>query len=97
MRLSIANRLATTPSNWIDIFLRYRSYTHNNQWFITDLGRYDRTGKTEIMMVEEGFDIYNVANMTERFYKDGYLASYNVPIDLKIWTKLNYAQCKLLA
>ena len=30
-------------------------------------------------------------NFTERFYKEGYVASYNVPVDERIYKKLNYS------
>lgn len=45
-------------------------------------------------MIEEAFDIYAVLNFTERFYKEGYVASYNVPVDQHIYDKLNYSACK---
>lgn len=75
------------------MFLKFRSGTHNNQWLVIDLGLYKRTGRTEILMVEEGFDISAVTNFTDRFYKDGFVASYNVPFDQKIYDKLNYTAC----
>ena len=93
IRHIVANRLARTPSEWAGMFLKFRSGTHNNQWLVIDLGLYKRTGRTEILMVEEGFDISAVTNFTDRFYKDGFVASYNVPFDQKIYDKLNYTAC----
>lgn len=40
IRLNVANRLARTVSEWADVFLQFRSGTHNNQWVVTDLGQY---------------------------------------------------------
>lgn len=94
IRHLVANRLATTASEWADYFLRFRSGTHNNQWMVIDLGKYNRTSMTEIIMVEEAFDIYAVTNFTDRFYKDGYVASYNIPFDGDIYKKLNTSACK---
>ena len=45
-------------------------------------------------MIEEAFDIYVIMNFTERFYKEGYVASYNVPANQQIYDKLNYSACK---
>lgn len=93
LRVNVANRLARTPSQWVDTFLRFRSGTHNNQWVVTDLEKYSRSNTTEILMIEEAFDISVVLNFTERFYKEGYVASYNVPVDQRIYDKLNYSAC----
>lgn len=67
IRHLVANRLAKTPSEWANIFLKYRSYTHNNQWLIVDMNRYNRENVTEILMVEEGFAESSVTNFTDRF------------------------------
>lgn len=96
IRHLVANRLAVTPSEWISLFLQFRSGTHNNQWLVVDLGRYKRSSRTEILMVEEAFDIYAVSNFTDRFYKDGYVASYNVPYDEGIYAKMNYTACTIV-
>jgi hypothetical protein len=91
----VANRLARTPSDWINTFIQFRSYTHNNQWLIIDLNKYKTEKKTEILMVEEGFDIFYSTNFTDKFYKDGYIASYNIPFNETIYNKLNYSACKI--
>ena len=46
IRHLVANRLAKTPSEWADIFLKYRSYTHNNQWLIVDVEKYNKYNTT---------------------------------------------------
>jgi hypothetical protein len=46
-------------------------------------------------MVEEGFDIFYSTNFTDKFYKDGYIASYNIPFNETIYNKLNYSACKI--
>lgn len=90
----MANRLGKSIQQWIDIFLQFRSYTHNNQWQVTDLGKFKKTAQVDVWMVEEGFDTYTAENFTERFIKDGYLASYNVPFSKNVYDKLNYSACK---
>lgn len=94
IRHNVANRLGKTIQQWIDIFLQYRSFTHNNQWQVTDLGKYKKTGKVEVWMVEEGYSTYTVKDFTERFYADGYVASYNVPFSQNVYDELNYTACK---
>ncbi len=50
--------------------------------------------KNLIQFVEEGFSEYEVVDMTKLFYKNGYVASYNVPYTEAIYKKLGYEQCK---
>lgn len=45
-------------------------------------------------MVEEGYDTFSVKNFTDKFYADGYVASYNVPFSQNVYDKLNFTACK---
>ena len=49
-----------------------------------------------VLFVEEAFDINAVFDMTKRFLSDGYIASYNMPVDQKIYDKLKIPGGNLL-
>ena len=80
LRVNIANRLSQNNQQWIDIFLKMNSGTHNNQWLIIDY-----------KMIEVQSDIISLleqtANINNKYYKDmtgellskGYIGSYNAP------------------
>ncbi|CAD8182994.1 unnamed protein product [Paramecium octaurelia] len=83
MRVNIASRLAKTPQEWTDIFGLHRSGTHNNQWVVTDYNK--------IFMGEEAFFHYKVHDLTNTLLaSQGYVASYNVPLDQEIFDSLKY-------
>lgn len=46
-------------------------------------------------MVEEGFAESAVTNFTQRFYDKGFVASYNVPYDPKVYKALKYEECSI--
>ena len=37
IRVNLANAYARSPKHWAELFSKYNSGTHNNQWVITDL------------------------------------------------------------
>ena len=43
-----------------------------------------------ITFVEEGYELYEVLDLTARFFKEGFIGSYNVPISNKIYEKMGY-------
>lgn len=95
LRQTIAVNLARSGEEWVDIFLKNRSGTHNNQWVIVDKNQLSQSKfKDVVVFVEEGFSLYDVIDMTPLLQQQGYVASYNVPYSKKIFTKLGYEKCK---
>lgn len=42
IRVNIANRLANNNQDWINIFFKFNSGTHNNQWLIVDYKEFEK-------------------------------------------------------
>ena len=47
-------------------------------------------------MVEEGFSESAVTNFTSRLYETGFVASYNVPYNEKVYKALKYEDCNII-
>lgn len=83
MRAMVANRLAKSPSDWVDIFKKYNSGTYNNQWMVINYAAF-RPGESlpsrDLLYVLEqmpGYILYD--DLTEHLVNHSYWASYNVP------------------
>jgi Phospholipase B len=91
LRVTVANRLATSPIDWIRIYgeiLKGESY--NNQWFVLDLNAfqpYQRMNSSLIYMYEEVPGYSYSADITSKLYDQTYFASYNVPYSKLIFNK----------
>lgn len=60
IRVNIANKLAENNLEWIELFFKYNSGTHNNQWLIVDYNKFDeyliqQTNKKETERVTEDY------------------------------------------
>jgi hypothetical protein len=40
IRSTVANRLALTGAEWVEIFKNYNSGTYNNQWMVVDYNQF---------------------------------------------------------
>ncbi|XP_047033955.1 putative phospholipase B-like 2 [Helicoverpa zea] len=86
-RAMIANRLAKTGKQWMEIFRRHNSGTYNNQWFIVDYKRFKpRTNHQEgfvkpglLWVVEQLPGIIEAADLTAQLKRTSYFPSYNIP------------------
>ena len=89
LRATIAVHLARTIDEWTDYFLKERSGTHNNQWVIID-PRNVESRKNVVTFVEEGFRVFDVIDMTDRFFSQNYISSYNMPVSDRVYKQLKY-------
>jgi hypothetical protein len=91
LRTLVANHLASSITQWIQIFNTYRSGTHNNQWILIDPRQVD-SGKEIVIFFEEAFTLYRIIDMTPDLLTNGYVAGYNTPITPEIYQKLGYSE-----
>ena len=68
LRATIACNLCRNNKEWVEYFLQFRSGTHNNQWIIMD-PRELKNKENVITFVEEGYELYEVLDLTPRFFK----------------------------
>jgi hypothetical protein len=94
LRTNIANKLATTNQEWIDIFFHLNSGTHNNQWLIINMNEfekyiniqnshlfYDAEPEGILHIVEQipVLDRKYYEDVSKTLFKDTYFATYNAP------------------
>jgi hypothetical protein len=101
IRVNIANMLAIDGQDWINIFFLQNSGTHNNQWLVVDMNRFDaylKTGdKDGIVFLVEQIPMLNnryFKDMSSQLFEDTYITSHNAPyfkevIDLAGYTSHN--------
>ena len=95
VRVMIANRLASSGREWIDLFKRENSGTYNNQFQVLDLNKID-TNKKEIkeeaFMIIEQLPEYTESGDVTHFLTKGYWPSYNIPYFKTIYEKSGYVE-----
>ena len=89
LRQTIACHLARDSKQWTGYFLKERSGTHNSQWVVVEEKNL-RNKQNVVTFVQDAFSIFEVTDMTDKLYQDGYVASYNQPYSQKIYEKLGY-------
>ncbi len=90
IRNVVANRLATSGSQWAKLFSRHNSGTYNNQFMIVDLKELDTKGRPVIKpgfftVLEQQPNMIRWEDMTDYIRSTGYWASYNVPFFFEIY------------
>ncbi|XP_065664182.1 putative phospholipase B-like 2 isoform X2 [Hydra vulgaris] len=82
VRNIVANRLASTASEWCYLFKRYNSGTYNNQWMVINYNLFE-PGKhikpDTFWVLEQLPGIVEMADMSIFLQENGYWASYNIP------------------
>ena len=95
VRVMIANRLASSGEEWIEIFKKENSGTYNNQFQILDLNKID-INKKEInekaFMIIEQLPEYTESADVTHFLTKGYWPSYNIPYFKTIYEKSGYLE-----
>jgi len=83
VRNLVANRVATTPKQWIEAFVRFNSGTYNDQWMIVDLNRFNssltRLQPDTLWVLEQIPGYHEAKDMTHLLQEKTYWASYNRP------------------
>lgn len=95
-RAAVANRLASTPTQWALLFPQQNAGTHNNQWILVDTYNYQQysSNLSQIVIVlEQYFDLVEIMDLTEKtLLIDKYLAGYNLPISKQVWEKGEFSK-----
>ena len=95
VRVMVANRLASSGEEWIEIFKKENSGTYNNQFQILDLNKID-INKKEInekaFMIIEQLPEYTESADVTHFLTKGYWPSYNIPYFKTIYEKSGYLE-----
>mmetsp|Transcript_39884 Transcript_39884/g.93584 ORF Transcript_39884/g.93584 Transcript_39884/m.93584 type:complete len:429 (+) Transcript_39884:316-1602(+) len=86
-RNMVANRLATTGHEWMQIYSRYNSGTYNNQWMVVDMNRLHNGHVSSglLSVLEQMPGVIESADMTEWLTDHGHWVSYNRPFFPKIF------------
>lgn len=87
-RAMVANRLAKSGEEWVDIFTKHNSGTYNNQWYIVDYNKFQPATsrsvgqiKPGLLWVVEQLPTYTEsADLTENLKRTSYFPSYNIPL-----------------
>lgn len=95
IRVNIANRLAESSKEWVDLFELYNSGTHNNQWAVVDYGLYWdylkkgtlNTNWTDVVwLIEQFFFLTLKMDVTQNYLLNKtFFATYNFPYHKEIF------------
>ncbi|XP_064483629.1 putative phospholipase B-like 2 [Ornithodoros turicata] len=88
IRNIVANRLATSGSQWCDIFAKHNSGTYNNQWMVLDYKKFRPGGQLQdnLLWVLEQLPGYVMsADVTDVLRDQSYWPSYNTPYFQRIF------------
>jgi len=83
VRAMVANRLASSPNSWINIFKLHNSGTYNNQWMVVLYAAFHRGDplptKNVLHILEQmpGYVVHD--DLTGHLINRTYWASYNIP------------------
>ena len=95
MRVMIANRLATTPTEWSVLFSKFNSGTYNNQWMILDINHAKHADKLPpgtLVVVEQMPGAIQSGDMTHYLANGGYWPSYNIPYFTELFDLAGYPE-----
>ena len=95
VRVMLANRLASSGEEWINIFKKENSGTYNNQFQILDLNKVYMNKKEineKAFMIIEQLPEYTESADVTQFLTKGYWPSYNIPYFKSIYEKSGYVE-----
>lgn len=92
VRVTAANRLATSGTAWHKTFYVHNSGTYNNQWMVTDYKLYvpGEPLKPNTLWVSEQIPGFHVAADQTSVLQRGHWPSYNVPFYDEIYARSGY-------
>jgi len=92
-RLLLANRMATTPSEWAAIFSNHSSGTFPVSWMALSLKNPPVNGTLApdtLWSIEETPGLTVFGDVTAQFQEQMYWASYNFPYWVSVWDRLGF-------
>ena len=95
VRVMVANRLAKSGEEWVEIFKRENSGTYNNQFQVLDLNKIDIKEKNineKALMIIEQLPVYTGSADVTNFLIKGYWPSYNIPYFKTIFEKSGFVE-----
>jgi len=97
IRVNVANRLANSNQEWVNIFFRENSGTHNNQWLIVDYNAFNRYLNTkeikDIVFLAEQIPLLDkiyYEDFSDKLIRNTYVASYNAPYFEEVIDTIGY-------
>jgi len=88
VRSTVANQLARTGEEWVQIFSQYNSGTYNNQWTVLDYKLFnpgqELPNQNVVWVLEQVPGFTESRDVTWFLKKYGYWPSYNIPFLKKI-------------
>ena len=90
VRVILANRLATSGEDWINIFKKENSGTYNNQFQVLDLNLIDlnkKEIKDKAFMIVEQLPQFTESGDATPYLRRGYWPSFNIPFFQSIYEK----------
>jgi len=89
MRNLLANRMATSGSEWCQVFRRHNSGTYNNQWMVVDYnkfvpGRKPSNNDGLLYVLEQIPGLIHYRDMSDKLIEKEYFPSYNYPYFEKV-------------
>ena len=88
VRVILANRLASSGEDWLNLFKRENSGTYNNQYMVLDLNKIDinkKDIKDKALMIIEQIPQYTESKDVTQYLRKGYWPSYNIPYSKNIF------------
>jgi len=82
IRVTVANRMATTAPEWVSIFGKFNSGTYNNQWIIVDMKKFVKGQdiKPDTLWIVEQIPGYLYGgDQSDHLQRERYWGSYNIP------------------
>ncbi|CAE7786125.1 Plbd1, partial [Symbiodinium sp. KB8] len=93
-RVRLANQIATSGAQWMEIAATHNSGTYNNAYLVTDLKKWTAKAALVPGLFTYGEQIpgeFQWQDTTETLAQSGFWASYNVPYFRDIYEKSGYA------
>ena len=95
VRVILANRLASSGEEWINLFKRENSGTYNNQFLVLNLNKVDlnkKEIKDKALMIIEQLPQFTESGDITPFLRRGYWPSFNIPFFKSIYEKAGYIE-----
>jgi Phospholipase B len=92
-RTMLANRMATSPQQWTEVFSKFNSGTYNNQWIVLSHVGFQPGQPLPhglLWIAEQTIDFVHSADMTSNLTSTSYWSSYNIPAFMDVWYALGY-------